>query len=286
MDSSTASVKTRRLRKSLPAILAIMIVGLISSSALALDPMGPPAAGLEQGRFRAGVDYSYSQMDLELSDGTWTEFLDGVFLDAGEGTSFTLENFKVNKVYANLGYGFADNCEGFLRLGATDGEFGDSIWEDSEKFDSNAELAVGGGVKATFFQEGGLKLGALLQASWAEYHGKLDAPHWAAPDFVELEMAEVQIAIGATYTWADSISVYGGPFFHFIRGELDDTVSEVDPISGGLLNSVYVWDVDEDSAFGGYLGVQLEPVEGCSLNVEYQRTGSADAFGASIMWRF
>jgi hypothetical protein len=263
-----------------------MVVGLAGSSALALDQMGPPAAGLDQGRFRAGVDYSYSEMDLELSDGTWTEFLDGVFLDAGEGTSFTLENFKVNKAYANLGYGFADNCEGFLRLGGTSGEFGDSIWEDGEEFDSNAELAVGGGIKATFFQEGGLKLGALLQGSWAEYHGKLDAPHWAAPDFVELEMAEVQIAVGATYTWADTISVYGGPFFHFISGELEDTLSEVDPISGGLLNSVYVWDIDEDSVFGGYLGVQLEPVEGFSFNVEYQHTGSADAFGASLTWRF
>lgn len=274
---------TRILRLVSAALIA---VGLSRPSALALDPMGPPAAGLEQGQFKAGVEFSYSEMDLELSNGSWVEFLDGAFLDAGEATSFTLKDFEVAKTFVNFGYGFADVCEGFLRLGGTKGEFGDSIWLDSEEFNSGNELAVGGGLKATFFEEGGLRLGGLIQGSWAEYHGQLDAPHWAAPDYVEMDLTEVQIAAGATYTWADRFSVYGGPFFHFVSGNLDDTVSEVDAISGGLLNSEYVWDVDEDSVFGGYLGAQLEVGENCSVNVEYQKTAAADAFAAGILWRF
>jgi hypothetical protein len=286
MESAISSIKTNGRRKTRFAICSLIIIGSFGKLALALDPMGPPAAGLEEGQARVGIDYSYSKMDVELSDGTWIEFLDGAFLDAGEATSFTLKDFKANKAYVNLGYGFAYNCEAFLRVGGTNSEFGDSLWEDGEEFDSDSELAVGGGIRATFLEEGGLKLGALLQASWAEYHGMLDAPLWAAPDFVELEIAEVQLAVGASYTWEDRISVYGGPFFHFISGELEDTISEIDEISGGLLNSVYVWDVDEDSVFGGYLGAQVEVTEGCSFNVEYQRTAAADAFGASVMWRF
>jgi hypothetical protein len=52
------------------------------------------------------------------------------------------------------------------------------------------------------------------------------------------------------------------------------------------LNSKYDWEIDEDSVFGGYIGAQLEVAEGCSFNVEYLKTAAADAFGASILWRF
>lgn len=286
MKTATALAKIGNMRNALLVVLALIMVGAGGPKAFALDQMGPPAAGLEQGQFKAGVDFSYSEMDLELSNGTWVEYLDGVFFDAGEATSFTLKNFETAKTYVNFGYGFADICEGFFRLGGTKGRFGDSVWEDSEEFDSDSELAVGGGLKATFLELGGLKLGGLIQSSWAEYHGKLDAPHWAAPDFTELQIAEVQIAAGATYTWDDRISIYGGPFLHFISGELDDTLSEVDAGSGDLLNSVYVWDVNEDSVFGCYLGAQLELAEGCSVSVEYQKTAAADAFGASLLCRF
>ncbi len=286
MDTATGLAKSRHIRKTLLGVLALAVVFSNAPSVLGLDQMGPPVAGLEQGQFKAGVDFSYSEMDLEMKDGSWIEYLDGAFLDAGEATAFTLKDFEAAKTFVNLGYGFADICEGFLRVGGTKGSFGDSVWVDSEEFDSGSELAAGGGLKATFFEEGGLRVGGLLQGSWAEYHGKLDAPHWAAPDFVELDLAEVQIAFGAAYTWEDRLTLYGGPFFHFVSGDLDDTLSEVDTISGGLLNSEYVWEVDEDSVFGGYFGAQLEIGEGCSVSIEYHKTAAADAFGASILWRF
>lgn len=286
METATALTRTENIRKLLVGIFALVIVGLGDSSAFALDQMGPPVAGLKQGQFKAGVDYSYSEMDLELTDGIFVEYLDGALSDTGEATTFTLKDFKAGKVYVNLGYGFADNCEAFLRVGGTKGKFGDSIWLDSEQFDSGSNLAVGGGVKATFFEEGGLKLGALIQGSWAQYQGELDSPNWTGPDFVDIDIAEFQIAVGASYTWEGGISVYGGPFFHFVDGDLDDTVGASITGGGELLNSEYAWDINEDSVFGGYLGIQLEFVEGCFFNVEYQGTAAANGFGASLMWRF
>ncbi len=286
MEATTDLTRNRNRRNLLLGILTLMIVGFVNSSAFALDPMGPPTAGLKQGQFKAGVDYSYSKMDLELTDGTFVEYLDGILSDAGEATTFTLEDFKASKVYVNLGYGFADNCEGFLRLGGTEAKFDDSIWLDSEQFDGGSDLAVGGGVKATFFEEGGLKLGALFQGSWAQYHGQLDSPNWTGPDFVEIDLAEFQVAVGASYTWGGGVSVYGGPFFHFVDGELDDIVGASITGAGELLNSEYIWDVNEDSTFGGYFGAQLEFSEGCFFNIEYQRTAAAEAVGASLMWRY
>jgi len=264
----------------------LMIVGLGVSDAFALDPMGPPTAELKQGQFKIGIDYSYSTMDLELSEGTWIEHLDGVFYDSGEAVSFALKDFKVSKGYANLGYGIADNCEAFLRMGGANAKFGDSIWEDDEELDSDTDFAIGSCIKATFYEEDNLKLGGLFQANWAEYDGKLQAAHWAAPDLVKIDMTEVQIAVGATYMWTDLVSIYGGPFLHFIHGDLEDIYSEVDVGGGSLLTSKYTWDVSEDSIFGGYIGARLELVEECSLSVELQHTATAYAFGASLIWRF
>ena len=67
---------------------------------------------------------------------------------------------------------------------------------------------------------------------------------------------------------------------------MDDTVGGSITGLGELLNSEYSWDINEDSVFGGYVGAQLEVAEGCSVNGEYQKTAAADAFGASILWRF
>ena len=274
------------MKKILFLCFALVTVGLYASEVFALDPMGPPTAGLKQGQLKIGIDYSYSTTDLELSEGQWIEYLDGLFYDSGEAVSFTLKDFKVNKGYANLGYGIADNCEAFLRLGGADAEFGDSLWEDNEKFDSDADLAIGGGIKATFFEEYNLKLGGLFQANWAEFDGKLIAPHWAAPDLVGIDMTEVQIAVGATYICTDLLSIYGGPFLHFVQGDLEDIYSEVDVGGVSLLTSEYMWDINEESIFGGYMGVSLELVEECSFNIEIQHTGKAAAFGTSLIWRF
>ncbi len=266
-------------------ILAITIIFFAVSDALALDPMGPPAAGLEQGQFKAGIEFSHSEMDFELNEGTWVEFLDGAFFDEGDATSFTLKNFKTNRTYANFGYGVADICEVFLRVGGTNAKFGDSIWEDQESFDSSSGFAIGGGIKATFFDEGNLKLGGLLQIGWSEYSGLLDAGHWAAPDFVEVELAEVQIALGAQYALSDRASIYAGPFLHFIGGDIDDVFSEVDA-GGGQLTSHYSWNIEEDSIVGIFIGAQLEITENCSFNVELQGTGSAQAVATGVAWRF
>ncbi|MFH1719135.1 MAG: hypothetical protein ABIF19_17405 [Planctomycetota bacterium] len=282
--ATTPQRNTMTIKTSLMA-LALMTAFLGGSKALALDPMGPPAAGLQHGQFKAGIDYSHSEMDLELNEGTWVEFLDGAFSDEGDATSFTLKNFKTNRTYANLGYGVADICEVFLRVGGANAKFGDSLWEDEERFDSSSGFALGGGIKATFLEEGNLKLGGLFQMSWSEYSGLLDAAHWAAPDFVEVDIAEIQIGVGATYMLSDRASVYAGPFLHFVGGDLDDVYSEVDG-GGGQLTSHYSWNIKQDSIVGIYVGTQLELTENCSFNVELQGTASAQAVGASLAWRF
>jgi hypothetical protein len=263
-----------------------VIIGLWNSAAFSLDIMGPPAAELEQGWFRGGIEYSNSKIDIELNNGIWTEYLDGLFYDQGEALDLTIKDYRINRTYAGLGYGFSDNFEAFLRIGGQNARFNDSIWEDSENFDSSAEFAFGGGFKVTLYEEDNLKLGGLFQANMTSLDGQLSASHWSASDFVEVDMAEVQIALGASCKCNEHLSVYGGPFLHFISGDIKDHFSQVDSGSGGLLTSIYAWDIEEDSVFGGYFGVQMEFAENCSLNLEYQHTSGARAFGIGMLWKF
>jgi len=260
------------------------IVMMSCSTAFALDPIGPPAAGLRQGQLKNGIEYSHSTMDVKLLEGDWIEYFDGVFNDSGRATPFTLKDFKTDKIYFNLGYGFTDNLDAFLRLGVTTADFGDSIWQDTEKFDGDADLTIGAGIKATFYADDKLKIGGLLQASWAEYDGELNASHWSTPDTVEINMAQVQIAVGPTYELNDNVSIYGGPFWHYTFGNLDVEVNE--EIGGGILNSNFSWDIDDSSTFGAFVGTRIEINENTSFNIEYQHTADSDAFVAGLVWRF
>ena len=47
METIAALTKTKNMRNLLLGIFALVMVGFGDSSAFALDPMGPPTAGLE-----------------------------------------------------------------------------------------------------------------------------------------------------------------------------------------------------------------------------------------------
>jgi hypothetical protein len=257
-------------------------------AAFALSPMGPPTAGMKQEDFKIGIDYSHSKMDLEFNEGTYIKYLDGWFDEAGDEPDLKLKDIKIHKTYLNIGYGVTGNLEIFLRLGGTNATFsGSTFWPSGEEFDSNTDFAVGGGIKATFFEEGKLKIGGLIQADWSELDGAIRPKEWpVADDTVQLDLTQVQIAAGPSYDLTDRISIYGGPFLHFVYGNWEDVYNEIDPGTGGLLTSKYSWTVEEDSCFGVYIGTQLNLAENGTFMIEYQHTSAADAVGASIAARF
>jgi len=250
--------------------------------------MGPPTSGMKKEDFKIGVDYSHSKMDLEFNDGKYVEYLDGWFDASGPQPDLKLKDIKINTVYVNLGYGVTNNFEVFLRLGGTNAKFsGSTFWPTGENFDSNTDFTIGGGVKATFYEEGRLKIGGLIQADWSELDGAIRPKEWpVADDTVQFDITQVRIAAGPSYELNDAISIYGGPFLHFVRGDWDDVYNQIDPITGGLLTSKYSWTVEEDSYFGAYIGAQMEISENTAFLIEYQHTSAADTVGASVAVRF
>jgi opacity protein-like surface antigen len=265
--------------------LAIVTVCTICPAAFAMGLMGPPSAGMEPQEYKIGVDYSHTKMDLEFNDGRYVEYFDGLLDASGPQSDLKLKNIKINTVYINLGYGVTDYFEVFLRLGGTTARFsGSNFWSTGEEFDSNTDFAIGGGVKATFYDEGKLKIGWLIQADWADLDGAIRPKDWpVADDAVQFDISQIKLAVGPSYELTDMVSVYGGPFFHFVRGDWEDVYSYVD---GGLVTSKNTWNVEEDSYFGIYIGTQMEIAENSNFMLEYQHTSAADIVGASVAVRF
>lgn len=273
----------------LTLVLVLVTVSLWNLQAYSLDLMGPPVAELEQGTFEAGIEYTNSKMDLELTNGFVDDFFEGEWLGTDEWHDVTLKDLTINRAYVRIGYGIVDYAEVFLRLGGLNAKFGDSIWEDSEKFHSGSELAGGAGVKLTFYQEAGFKLGGLFQFNTSSFDGQMKSPYWPASDFVEVDISEAQFAVGASFVCNEYLTVYGGPFLHLTGGNLKDELTELDtddPNNPGIIKSDFNWDIEQESVLGGYIGAQFNFTHSCSLNFEYQQTADARAFGIGFLFNF
>ncbi len=270
-------------KKLLLIAVVLAVVVLTTSSSLALDPMGPPTAGLKQGEWRYGVDYMFSNMDVEA---------DGIpELSLG---STTIENIEVNKVFANIGTGLSDNLEIFLRLGGAGANPDESDNSDNVAgyIGSGSGFAIGGGIKATLFQsdDSKIKWGALAQMSWADLDFDTESYSIAGHTVslsTDASLLEAQLAFGPTVEIAEGFSLYGGPFFRIIDGDAD-LKGTIDAASA--TTSV---DLEEGSKFGGYIGMQLdikpahgEISNGCVLFTEGQFTSGEWALAVGVGWKF
>lgn len=281
MKSGKIPVKTETMRKIWLLGFALMIFGLSGSNVFAMDLMGPPVAVMEKGMFRGGIEYSFSEMDLDLIEGNAIVYQNGELLGSGNIDSIIIKDFKVNTLYAALGYGVFENCEAFLRMGSANAKFSD----DQEDFDSKFNLAIGGGAKATFYEGFDLKIGGVFQINWIEMDGELELSSGSIiqPQFVEIGTTEMQIALGATYLYSDRVSLYGGPFVHFISGDFDYKFTR---ISEDFDTGEYSWEINEGPTYGGYIGAQIQIARNYSANIEYQHSSNAKVFGANIMMRY
>ncbi len=285
MKRGTTIAGTKQVGKAHCLGLMLVIVSLSGSTALALDPMGPPGCVLRRGDYKVTLDYALGQMDLDLTNGRWTSRLDGAPQAPELLNSKTIKDFETQRVCAGLGYGVLQKWDVFARLGAANATFGDSIWDLGEDFEGNNDLLVGAGIKGTFYETERLRLGGLLQGSYAEYDGKMKRSGWPLSDSVEATITEAQLAVGVTYFWTRRVSLYAGPFAHYMSGDFDYTFALIDIESGDLERSVWAWEIDNGLAYGGYLGAQISFGRNGLFTIEYQQTSDANTIGMGVLWR-
>jgi hypothetical protein len=260
-----------------------MIIIFVSSPVFALDPLGPPCSDLRKGEYKGGIDVSFSSQDLETDIGSLTEYVNGVVAYAAPVKLDTLNDLEMYRGYATVAFSPVYNWEAFVRLGGATAKLGDELESQGEEFDSGLELAVGAGLRATFYEELALKIGGLIQANYSEYDGKVEASQWSGPHFLEIKMLEVQAAVGATYMFSDRFAIYGGPFAHVIYGDLDYVLS-LDQF-GDFVTLQLNWDIQDDITYGAYFGAQYKLKRDCAVTLEYQQTSNAYGIGAGVMFR-
>jgi hypothetical protein len=280
------------------ALLAIILIvmALSSSVALALPPMGPPKALIGQDRWGVGIGVSHSQMDVDTF-GKSREDPDGAGWLPTSYAKHEIEDLTSNMVLGRLGYGAYETVDVFVCLGASDAQ--DDMTEklatggDGNKYtglDSSFGFAYGVGARATFWQEGDLVWGGLVQILWENpSSGDIDlAPTDGDPaklsGDMDLNLQEIQVAVGPTVKM-DSFSLYGGPFLHMVSGDLDVKASGIDSFSA--LNRVDLsQDIRQDPQLGGFFGVMGDADKDTFWYAEFQITGDGWGIGISGTKRF
>ncbi len=240
-------------KKMFLSIVVFLVVFLSGSSALALTLMGQPTASLKEGQSSGGGEYTYSKMDIDIEDLTPTE------------------DVETNAYLAYLGWGITDNWEASVRVGAVGVDIENIDDVSSFDLDGNTKFSYGFGTKATFMSNDRLSWGALFQIIW-EKSEDICAYGYHSYEF-EINFYEIQIAAGPTYE-TDGMCIYGGPFMHFLDGDLKVSMP-------GKSES---FDMKQESEFGGYVGTQSEIGENCSANLEVQYTDNSWAIGGRIVW--
>ncbi len=270
----------------------IMVVVVCSSPALALPPMGPPKAIFGENRWAIGFNYSHQKMDLELFGKAREDLGLGAGWEPCEYTKYKIEGLTSNMFLGSLGYGICENWDAFVYAGVAGdkNEIKETLACDSPGsqyygFGGDYIAAWGFGTRATFCQDGNLTWGGLFQTVWSGIDSS-SLKLRGDPDFsgnLELDFWEIQVAAGPTLQ-LDGFSIYGGPFLHFVNGDMS---LEGTTVSSGATQLVMSnADIREESNFGAFVGAQWDIAEDTFWYTEYQFTGDAWGAGMGIVWKF
>lgn len=271
----------------------LIILGACSSVVFALPLMGPPRAMIGQDQWNVGLGYSYSQMDLEASGksredpgtGTWGPWL---------GSKHDIEKLTSNLVLGQVGYGVSESMDVSLYLGVSDAQ--DDMKESTagvypgDKYtglDCGLGFAWGLGARATFWKDGDITWGGLLQILWenpSDGDISLEPEPPTLPNHLtgdaELDLREILVAAGPTVQ-LEGFSIYGGPFLHFVDGTIETSVSGLDSSGIPPVDRVELSeDIKQASEIGVYAGLEGEADAETSWYAEYRMT--ADAWGVGI----
>jgi hypothetical protein len=239
-------------------VVVLMCVVSMSAGASASSFMGPPTAELEQGQWKAGYIFSYSELDIE---GTETSLAD---------EKYTFKPGEITRHYFDLGYGLAENLELNLLLGVASVDLGDFEYDDGDvspgDFTGSDDCSYGFNAKCTFVDDETIDWGAMLQMTWFSGDGK-----WEGND-EEFDAYDLQIAVGPTIDMG-GWDLYGGGYFYMLDGDL---------------KAIGIWkdDLEEEDKYGGYVGAACKIMKNTDLTIECIFSRDTLGIGANIGWRF
>jgi len=243
-------------------LVVLMCVASMSAGALAFSFMGPPTAELEQGEWKAGYIFSYSELDIEGTESSWLD------------EKYTFKPGEITRHYFDLGYGLVENFELNLLLGVASVDLGDFEYDDGGvspgDFTGSDDFSWGFNAKYTFVDDETIDWGAMFQMTWFSGDGK-----WEGYD-EEFDGYDMQIAVGPTIDMG-GWDLYGGGYYYMLDADLK-----------AKDHGTRIWtdDLEEHDKYGGYVGAAFKIMENTDLAVECAFSRDTIGIGANIGWRF
>ena len=285
----------------------LLIVSTCVSVASGGAPMGLPMGTVDEGQWTIGGQFGRETADLEGSDTFDATYVGdgGTVTELQFDEQLEIQDLASNMLFVSFAYGVLDGWDVFGRLGVADAQddLQATYFEDGEFYagphssgalDGSFGFAWGAGTRATFWQQGPWSLGGLGQFTWfnpgdsdlsytdpileplgGTYVGEASLDYWQA-----------QVSLALIYQ-ADAWSFWGGPFVQFLEGEIErsgdilyDDLGVLD--DGGDFSGTT--DVEQDSQFGGHLGVGVDVAEQWNVWLEGQFTGDSWLIGIGAVF--
>lgn len=251
-------------------LLSIMVVGMISSAALAVAPIGPPVAGLAEGQYAVGISYTRADLEVEIS---------GPFVGARVGHK-AVQNAESTGYYAHLGYGISDTWCAQVTLGMANLDAdADRTWAgpQGKDFHGDHKFTFGVGTKKTLHDNGnGTKWGTAFQYLRGRSSDRITQPtsfgngaiSVSLPVNIDVDWYLMQLAMGPSFQVNEDLCFYGGPFLMFL--EADVTIK----------NAPIELEIEQAFELGVFIGTMINLGGAAGLNLEFLYT--SESWGAGI----
>jgi len=276
------------------SIVVFLTLSICISTASGGAPMGPSIATLHEGQWSLGGEFAHEKSDLEAF---------GITMESHEGDSttaysqsFEIEGLETDMLFATLAYGFCDNWNVFVRVGAADAQ--DDVilhpetrasGEDRFGFNGDMRFAWGAGARATFCRSGPWTFGGLVQVTWFdpgdsdfEYGNPSDAVEGAVSGDASIDYWQTQVAL-AVACQIDTWTLWAGPFLQYVEGDFDlDGQIVLDNEGVGRFDCDA--DIEESSQLGVQFGANWDFTNRWNLWAEGQVTGDSWLVGIGAVF--
>ncbi len=263
------------MRKSLPFLTVLALVASLTTSGFA-ERWGRPGAKLRKCQWSLGIEYNYIEAERDLRPPK------GLF---GMGE----EQVILHQILVTVSHGLTDDLEAFIKMGGTSTDVSDAFLTGSEKlpdelrfnqdFHSNLEFTIVGGLAATIFQSGNLKVGALGPLSWRSLND--DAPADDFYQYIDAYLFTLEGALLASYQM-DKMTPYAGVCM--VISDAAVRYRAVDPV--GFPLAVYDIDVEQEDWFGMVVGVSFEVLENVFFGVEMTHVSEGVGLSTGVTCAF
>ena len=256
-------------------VLLVLATGL-TDSALA-ERWGRPGADLDKCQWSLGIEYNYIEAEWDL------RLPKGLVYSLGE------QQVVLNQILVTVSHGFTDTVETYLKMGGTSTDLTDGFLTGSEKYrpslafnedlKSNLEFTIVGGVAATLYEEGKVKVGTLAQLTYFTFDDTAEA--WDFTQGMDAQVLALEAALMASYQMG-KLTPYAG--ICMVIYDADIRYRATDPFAVPIF--VYDLDVEQEDWFGMIVGADYELMENVFLSIEMTHVSEGVGLSTGVTCAF